>query len=222
MAAPLSSRDATALVQAFWDERRSDVPAPGEMREVTILRGSFTRPGVEEAVVAFWAGTFRDDAWQAWLLQWRGTSWHVLRNVVTGCAGELTAASVESGRPAALLVRDSCTRFGREQGQVRLLSVGLTTNVLRFAATEFLDANATQGLLSQRHSIQLVDVDHDGIAELIDTAQTIHRSRRPSPSFDVSFATTAQTIYKRQGQHFLAVHDPDDHPLTHKLLAELQ
>jgi len=222
MAAPLTDRDATTLVRAFWDERRGEVPAPGEMREVTILRGSFTRPDAEEAVVAFWAGTFRDDAWQAWLLQRRGSSWYVLRNVVSGCSGTVTAAPIERGRPAVLLVRDSCTRFGQERGRVRLLSVGLTTNVERFAAPEYQDAYARVGLLRQRHVIRLADIDGDGVAEIIDTTETLHRSLRPSATLQVSYATTAQAIYKRQGQRFLMLHDPDDHPLTHKLLAELQ
>lgn len=214
VAPPLGERDAARLVRAFWEERGAAVPAPGEMREVNIVRGAFTRAGADEAVVAFRSGRLGHEAWQAWLLQSRGQAWQVARNLATSCSGRLAAATVERGGPAALVVHEACMRFGREEGRVRLLTVGATADLELFAAPELSQAADTDGPKSIRHAIELTDLDGDGVAEIVDTASVEHRTRSWGAEVDVPLSITAQKIYKRYGQQYLVVPADDERPLA--------
>jgi len=211
--APPSARQIARLVRQFWwDDQSGTSPSPGQVREVSVLEGSFTAPAMIEAIAAFRSGSFREDAWQAWLLQWRAGAWHVVRPVATSCEGRIEPAAIEPGRPAALIVRDSCTRFGREEGQVRVIGVGLTTNVERFAAAESADPDARTGMLVSQHEVHLADLDGDGVSEIVDTAEAVYRLEEPDDFAEVTFATKQRTIYKRTGGSYLAVQDTDGTP----------
>jgi len=213
---PLTPREAVRLITAA-SETGAGAVVPAEAAtiaasDVAIVPGSFTRPNVEEAVVSFHRPGLGRQAWQTWLLEWRDTRWYAVRRVTSGCNGTVAAAAVERHGPAALLVRDSCVRFGRSEGSVRLLVLGPRANVELFAAPEVETREANGAVASVRHSVWLSDVDGDGVPELIDMTFTERRPERHGDDYIMTLATTTRTVLRRDGWRFQAMPAGDAAP----------
>ena len=137
--------------------------------EVSLIFGAFTRPDASEAIAAVQTGLLGRRAWQAWLLEWHETGWQAVRPIASNCTGRVEQARLDRNGPATLLVRDSCPRFGRDEGQVRLIALGPTDDKVLFAANEWSGGPAGGGV---RHSVWLTGFDANGQAEVVDLTFT--------------------------------------------------
>jgi hypothetical protein len=171
-AAPLSERQAARLIREHGARRSGEVPLERDPSEVKLVFGAFTRADAHEAVAAVQTGLLGRRAWQAWLLEWHETGWQAVRPIASSCNGNVEQARLERTGPASLLMRDSCARFGREEGQVRLIGVGPTSDKVLFAAKEWSDERG-----GVRHSVWLTGFDANGQAEIVDLAFTEKRGQ---------------------------------------------
>jgi hypothetical protein len=202
-APPLSELQAARIIRDYGARRSGEVPMERDPAEVNLLFGAFTRPGASEAVATVQTGLLGKRAWQAWLLEWREAGWQAVRPITSNCTGRVEWALLDQRGPAALLVRDSCPRFGRDEGQVRLIAVGPTSDTVLFAAAESGGVEAGGDVVAVRHSVWLTGFDERGQAEVVDLAFTERRLRGRGATPTIMTSTT--TTYRRVGHGLVAV-----------------
>jgi len=202
-APPLSERHAARLIRDYGARRIGDVPFERDPSEVSLLFGAFTRPDAHEAIASVQSGLLGRRAWQAWLLEWRDSGWQAVRPIASNCSGRVEWALLDRRGPAALLVRDSCARFGQQEGQVRLIALGPTEDKVLFAAAESASGEAGGDALSVRHSVWLTGFDETGHADVVDLAFTERRVRTGGSAPMV--ITSTVTTYRPLDQGLVAV-----------------
>jgi hypothetical protein len=207
-ASPLTEQHAARLIGDYGARRSGEVPMERDPSEVTLLPGAFTRPDATEAVAAVQTGLLGKRAWQAWLLEWTDSGWQAVRPIATNCTGRVEWALLDQRGPAALLIRDSCPRFGRVEGRVRLIAIGPTEDTVLFAAAEFSGGETGGDVLAVRHSVWLTGFDENGKAEVVDLAVTERRPRGGKGAPPIISSTV--TTYRQDGQRLAAVTLPAD------------
>jgi hypothetical protein len=202
-APPLTEQRAARLIRDYGVRRSGQMLMERDPSEVKLLFGSFTNPGAHEAVASVQTGLPGRHAWQAWLLEWRETGWLAVRPLASNCSGEAAQAKLDSAGPAILFLRDSCSRFGHEEGTVRLIALGPARDKVLFAARESGGEPAKGDVLSVRHTVWLTGFDANGEAEVVDLAFTQRRVPGQGSSRDGIISTV--TTYRQGGQGLVAV-----------------
>lgn len=197
-ATPLTERQAARIIRDYGARRSGEVALEREPSEVKLVFGAFTRPHASEAIAAVQTGLLGTRAWQAWLLEWQETGWQAVRPIASNCSGSVEKARLDRTGPAALLMRDSCARFGEEEGQVRLVALGPADDKVLFAARERSGVGGTV-----RHTVWLTGFDENGQAEVVDLA--FSESRGKVRSWTRAVMTSTVTTYRPAGDRLIAV-----------------
>jgi hypothetical protein len=201
--APLTEKQAARLIREHGARRMGQVPMERDPSEVNLLFGAFTRPDASEAIAAVQTGLLGARAWQAWLLEWRESGWQAVRPIAANCTGRVEWALLDQRGPAAVLVRDSCPRFGHDEGMVRLIALGPTGDKVLFAARESGGTPVRGDVVAVRHSVWLTGFDENGQAEVVDLAFT--ERRPPGKAHSRDGVTTTLTTYRSGGKGLVAV-----------------
>jgi hypothetical protein len=189
--APLSERSAARLIYNYGARRSGEMPMERIPAEVDVVLGAFTRADAHEAVAAVRTGHLGRHAWQAWLLEWRETGWQAVRPIASNCNGKVEQARLERNGPSALIMRDSCMTFGRDEGLVRIIALGpkVDSDKVLFAAREWSDESG-----GVRHTVWMTGFDANGQAEVMDLAFTERRGQMRK--WTKAVISSAVTTYK--------------------------
>lgn len=227
LSGPLNKDKITLL----FKNRINDSENSYNLDKIEWKTGSFTDKGAEEALVNFYDDNqgHANGASEIWLLKLRNSMWEIDRKITENDYTSFETVDIQKDGRLEILIKEGGGNQGYFVNTDRLISIdGETIKVLysnegHSNGSGRCDAGED---ISVDHKVKFVDLDNDGILEIIDLKETRTYTGTKPASFgdDIEGKTLSKSIeitYKLQGNKYVKIKSLEKLSYEEKIIKQL-
>lgn len=203
-----------ALIRKLFEDSSRNQESTRGLSEIRWERGSFTRAGASEAVVAFYDGNqCHACGWsEVWLLRYTH-GWQATRRLADSDRVSFQVIDIEGDGKSEIWIETSDGNQGAFSSEGQLLTLeGDAISVMYINSGHDNRGAGVAGEAVRAHAVEFRDLDHDGILEIVDTeTREFYRwtGERWASDYVQTWAETHVKVLKREGARFIEVAAPD-------------